>query len=267
MNADQKYRYQKFTMNLLFRDLRFNKNAPKAGEVFPNFDLTTTAGIQIKKNDYVGNKPLLLIFGSLTCPMTASAIPSLKRLHSKYGDKVEFVMLNVREAHPGERIPQPETIARKMENAIKLKQHFDMPWIVASDDINGTLHRSLDTKPNAAFLMDTNGNIVFRSIWARDELALDNALSNLANGMPQTKTQSTKMVMPVIKAMGYFADTMNRAGPRAWKEMWIAGFPIALVGAIAGLLKPLPRDSRGILSATMIMAVMSSAIILAFTWA
>lgn len=266
MNSDQEYRYKNFTMNLLFRDLRFNRSAPVAGDTFPDFDLMTTTGEQVKKGDYLGNKPLLLIFGSLTCPMMASSMPTLKRLHRKFGDQVEFVMLNVREAHPGEKIPQPEATAQKMSNATILKEHFDMPWTVASDDINGSLHRSLDTKPNAAFLMDTKGKLVFRSIWARDDQALETALDNLVNGKVQVKTQSAKMVMPVIRAMGYFADTMNRAGPRAWREMWIAGFPIALVGFVAGLLKPLPRDSRGILSATTIMATLSTAIFLAFTW-
>ena len=265
MNTDKEYRYKNFTMKLLFRDLRFNKSAPKAGDEFPKFDLMTTTGDQIKKSDYISKKPLLMIFGSLTCPMTASAIPSLKRLHEKFNGQVEFVMLNVREAHPGELIQQPEATAQKMTNAAILKEHFEMPWTVASDDINGTLHRSLDTKPNAAFLMDTNGKVAFRSIWARDEQALEIALSNLVNGRPQKKAQSTKMVMPVIRAMGYFAETMNRAGPRAWWEMWIAGFPIALVGSIATLLKPLPLDLRGILSVTSILTVLFSTMFLALS--
>lgn len=262
MNANQEYRYQNFTMNLLFRDLRFDYNAPKAGDVFPDFDLMTTTGEQIKKNTYAGNKPLLLIFGSLTCPMTASAMPSLKRLHQKFGNQVEFVMLNVREAHPGERIPQPVATAQKMANATALKVYFDIPWMVASDDINGTLHRNLDTKPNAAYLMDTTGKIVFRSIWARDEQSLATALENLVKGRTQVKKQSTKMMMPVIKAMGYFAETMNRGGKRAWKEMWISGFPIALAGTIAMFLKPLPRDYRGISSVTVITATILTSMIL-----
>lgn len=265
MNAGQQYRYQKISTKLLFRDMSFNKNSPKAGQSFPDFDLLTTDGTQVKKSDYIGNKPLLLVFGSLTCPMTANAIPSLKRLYQQYGNKVDFVMLNVREAHPGERIPQPDNFGQKLSNAMELKQHFDMPWTVAIDDIDGNLHRSLDTKPNAVFLMDKNGNIVFRSIWASDEKSLETALNDLVSGKAQSKKQSSKMFIPIARAMGDYADTMDRAGKKAWREMWIFGFPIALAGTIAMLLKPLPREWRGIFSMTIIMAAMSTAVVLAWT--
>lgn len=239
MNSGQQYRYQNFTTKLLFHDLRFNRGSANTGEVFPDFDLRTTTGQQIKKSDFINEKPLLMVFGSLTCPMTTSAIPTLNRLYQQYGDKVEFIMLDVREAHPGERIPQPETMVQKQINAKALKHHFDMPWTVATDDIDGNLHRSLDTKPNAVFLMDKNGNIVFRSIWARDEQSLQVALANVVSGKTQLKKQSTKMFMPVARAMWDFAETMDRAGTKAWREMWIAGFPIALAGTIAMLLKKL----------------------------
>jgi hypothetical protein len=228
--------------------------------------LTTTTGSQVKKSDFIDTKPLLMVFGSLTCPMTASAIPTLKHLYRQFGDRVEFVMINVREAHPGERIPQPDTFAHKLTNAKALKHHFDMPWTVATDDIDGELHRSLDTKPNAAFLMDKKGNIIFRSIWARDEQSLETALDNVVKGNAQIKKQSTKMFMPVVRAMGHFAETMDRAGARAWRDMWIGGFPIALAGAVAMLLKPLPRDWRGIFSVTGIMGAMLTAMVLVWTW-
>ena len=266
MTVNNDYRYKKFTTKLLLRDMRFHKSAPKAGEPFPEFKLVTTDGNTISKQDFVDRKPLLLIFGSLTCPMTASAIPTLKQLHRQFGDRIEFVMLNVREAHPGERIPQPETFAQKLTNAKALKHHFDMAWTVATDDIDGKLHHSLDTKPNAAFLMDEEGNIIFRSIWARDEQSLEAALTNVVSGNAQLKKQSTKMLMPVARAMGHLAETMDRAGTKAWREMWIAGFPIALAGRIAMLLKPLPRDWRGISSVTIITAAMLTAAVLVWTW-
>lgn len=49
--------------------------------------------------------------------MTASAGPALKRMHEEFGDRVGFVTLYVREAHPGERYPQPETFEQKLEHA------------------------------------------------------------------------------------------------------------------------------------------------------
>lgn len=248
MTTNNDYRYKTFTTNLLLRDMRFHKSAPKAGEPFPDFKLETTDGKTLAKQDFINRKPLLLIFGSLTCPMTASAMPNIKRLHEIFGDKVEFILMNVREAHPGELLPQPENIADKLEHARQLKQFYNADLTVVTDDIDGSLHRALDPKPNAAFLMDTTGKIVFRSIWASDDKSLAHALDDLVNDKPQRKTQSQKMFLPVAKAMGHVYEVMHRGGSQAVRDLWIAGFPMALAGQLATLFQPLSRDLRGIAS-------------------
>ena len=38
------YRYKRFTTNLLFRDLRFGREAAASGDGFPPFELITTSG-------------------------------------------------------------------------------------------------------------------------------------------------------------------------------------------------------------------------------
>lgn len=68
----------------------------------------------------------------------------------RVGERVDFATLYVREAHPGDRYPQPEALDRKLEFARELKQRDALPWPVAVDDVDGELHRRLDPKPNAA---------------------------------------------------------------------------------------------------------------------
>ena len=256
MTTNNDYRYKTFTTKLLLRDMRFHKSALKAGEPFPEFKLETTDGNVISKQDFINRKPLLLIFGSLTCPMTASAMPNIKHLHEKFGDKVEFVLVNVREAHPGERVPQPENLTGKREHARQLKQLYDVDLTVATDDIDGSLHLALDPKPNAAFLMSTTGTVLFRSLWASDGKALTQALEDLVHDRPQSKTQSQKMFMPVVKAMGHVYEVMQRGGPQSVRDLWIAGFPMALTGWLATLFQPLSKDMRGIASVSILSAVM-----------
>ena len=256
MTSSNDYRYKAFTTKLLLRDMRFHKSAPKAGEPFPDFKLETTDGNTISKQDFINRIPLLLIFGSLTCPMTASAMPNIKLLHKKYGDKVEFVLMNVREAHPGERLPQPETVETKLEHARQLKQLYGVDLTVATDDIEGSLHRALDPKPNAAFLMDTAGTVIFRSLWASDEAALTQALDDLVRDKPQRKNQSQKMLLPVARAMGHVYEVMQRGGPQAVRDLWLAGFPMALAGRISTLFQPLPKDVRGIVSVSTLGVIM-----------
>lgn len=244
--AGSQYRYERFTTSLLFRDLRFRKGAAGPGDSLPAFELVTTDGDGLVNQDLLGNKPLLLIFGSVTCPMTASAMPFLLQLHTEFGDRVGFIMLNVREAHPGEHFRQPGTMEEKLKHARALKQFYKIPWTVAADNIEGNLHRALDPKPNSAFLANSDGIIVFRSLWASDKKALRQALESVVAGRKPDQAESQALIGPVSRAMGQVQEVMERAGPQAVKDLWWAGLPMALAGRVATIYSPLSSDQRGI---------------------
>ncbi len=240
------YRYKRFTTSLLFRDLRFGKAAAGPGDSFPSFEFVTTNGDRLVNHDVFVDKPVLVIFGSMTCPMTASAAPSVQELYDEFGDRVEFIMLYVREAHPGENFTQSATMEEKLEYARALKKFYDIQWTVAADNIDGDLHRALDPKPNAAFLMNSAGVILFRSLWAADRDALHQALAAAAAGRVPEKKQSEALIGPVTRAMGRVQEVMTRGGPQAVRDLWRAGLPMALAGRIATFFTPLSPDQRGI---------------------
>ena len=178
--------------------------------------------------------------------MTASSIEPLKRLHAQFGDRVTFVTLNVREAHPAENMAQPGTLEQKLKHARRLKQQFDIPWTVASDDIDGPLHRTLDTKPNAAYLTDVDGQLVFRSLWAGDERALRTTLQSVVDEQPLVANESTYTVGSLVRGLGYFHEVLQQAGPQAMRDMLLAAPPIAILGRIAWTFRWLAPDHRGI---------------------
>jgi FPC/CPF motif-containing protein YcgG len=101
----------------------------------PEFDLPTTDGGRVRKNDFVGQQPLLLTMGSVTCPMTADANPILQRLHDEFGEHIAFVTLYVREAHPEDRYPQPDSFEQKKSFARELQQRDALRWPVAVDPL------------------------------------------------------------------------------------------------------------------------------------
>jgi thiol-disulfide isomerase/thioredoxin len=250
------YRYKHFTTRLLFRDLRFGKTTTGPGDALPRFQLVTTEGDPLGNDDLPGDKPLLLVFGSMTCPNTASAAPHIQRLYEKLGDRVKFIMVYSREAHPGEHIGQAETLAEKLDHARALKNFFEIDWTVAVDTIDGDLHRALDPKPNSAILVNSQGTIVYRSLWAADRAALQRMMQAVIAGQQVTKTQSVALFGPVAKAMGQVQKTMQRGGPQAVKDLWVAGFPIALAGRIASLFFWLSPDRRGLMAvATMMLGM------------
>ena len=240
------YRYKHFTTALLMRDLRFPKKAAGPGDSVPSFELVATDGDRLVNDDVFRDQPVLFVFGSMTCPMTASSAPSVQDLYEEFGDRVKFVMLYVREAHPGEHYSQTETIDDKLASARALKDFYGIEWTVAADTVDGDLHRALDPKPNAAFLMDSDGTILFRSLWAADYEALRQALDDAVVGRAMINTQSNKLLVPVMRAMGMVREVMQRGGPQAVTDLWRAGFPMALAGLVATWFRPLSPDQRGI---------------------
>ncbi len=43
-----------------------------------------------------------------------------------------------------------------------------MDWPVLVDDLDGTLHRALDTKQNSVHILEADGTLVFRALFAGD---------------------------------------------------------------------------------------------------
>lgn len=161
------YRYPQFYRELLAHDFVWEGGRPP-GEPFPDFEVTTLDGGTLRRDDLLG-EPFLIVFASYTWPMTRSARGALHRVHDAYGDRIRFITLCVREAHPGDDYPQPNTLDRKLTPARDYAQRDDITWTVAVDDVEGTLHRQLDAKPHAAYLVGPDGKVVFRTLWANEE--------------------------------------------------------------------------------------------------
>jgi hypothetical protein len=65
MSRDMTDRYEHFRRRLLAADLAF-LGGPAPSREMPDFDLPTTDGGRVRKDDFVGHRPLLLAFASFT---------------------------------------------------------------------------------------------------------------------------------------------------------------------------------------------------------
>lgn len=236
------YRYERFTTRLMLADLRFSRRAPQPGEPFPSFDLATPDAGRLRSAELVSERPFVLVLGSLTCPMTASAAVGLHQLHESFGDSLPFISVYTREAHPGERIPQPGQLDEKVAHARELASRDDYGWHVAVDDIDGSLHHQLDAKPNAVFVVDANGRLAFRSIWSSDLGSTRSAIQAVINGEQPKRQTSTAMIGPMLRALPWIDRVVSRAGRTASRDLWLAAAPMALMAKLARPLGP-PRKN------------------------
>lgn len=60
------YRYRHFSVGTLIEDMFFRIGSPAPGEPFPDFDLPTTDGGRIRKQDYVGRRPMFMVAAAFT---------------------------------------------------------------------------------------------------------------------------------------------------------------------------------------------------------
>lgn len=98
------YRYDKFKPF----QYDFSKfEGSKAGEAAMDLVATKLNGETVKLSDFFGSW-IVLETGSITCPIYEAKVEPMNRLARKFTD-VTFLVLYVREVHPGENIPQHQS--------------------------------------------------------------------------------------------------------------------------------------------------------------
>lgn len=226
------YRFERLKMSTVLRDMRFRRGDPGPGDPVPAFDLPTLDGGRFRSSDLAEWGPALLVFGSYTCPVTDSSAPRLQALQARFGERVRFVMVAVREAHPGAEAPQPRDFEAKREQAERLRALHGIVYEVAVDDIEGTLHQALSPKPNSAYLLGRDGTIRFRAQWANDAKRLAAALEAVTAGRPLKRREGARLTGAMWPTARYVAATLDRAGKGAWRDMWRAAPPMAAAGTV-----------------------------------
>ncbi len=247
------YRFTRFRTALLIDDLTFARDTPGPGDRVPAFDLPVLDGGRFRDTD-LGRQPVLLVFGSRTCPVTESAGPVLRRLHARFGDQVRFVLVNTREAHPGEKFGQPRTFADKLLHAEELRDHHGVAFEVAVDDLDGRLHRAMSPKPNSAYVIEPDGTIRFRVHWANDERGLRTALADITAGRVPARRSSRAMIGPLMRAVGHLPGVVTFAGGQVERDVWRAALPLAVLSRVSRLLTRLRLDQRGPAAAALLIA-------------
>ncbi len=230
VNSGRNYRFERFRMTEGLKDMVYTKSVPRPGDKIPDFDLQTLDGKTFSSSDLKETGPVLLVFGSLTCPMTDSAAPGINELHGRFGDRVRFMLVSVREGHPGASVPQPQTLEEKLKHAELMRDFHGHQFEVAVDDVDGTLHQALSPKPNAAYIIDKDGTILFRAHWASDKKGLAQALAAVVDGKPLRRSQSGGTMAAMMRMFPYLPAVLDRAGKAAWRDMWMGMPPIAMTG-------------------------------------
>jgi len=261
-DVGRRYRIERPTLAVIARDLRIARHDPGPGDPVPRFDLPTTDGGRFTSESIaVDGRPVVLVFGSLTCPVTESAASGLLELHDRYAYAVRFVVVNVREAHPGQHIRQPQTFEDKSRNAAALKAHHGFEFDVAVDDLDGNVHRAFGDRPSSAYVIDGSGMIVFRAHWSNSSASLGRAVLSLLEGRAPSPATVGQTSRAMTRMSAYAVDAFDTAGPGALRDFWRVGPPVAAMIALSRFYGFLPHRQRMLAAVTTLMVLSAAAVV------
>lgn len=144
----------------------------RKGDLAPDFTLRSPDGkSSCHLADLRGVKPVVLIFGSYTCPPFRDVYPALERLHDAYGERVAFYYIYIREAHAedgwkmarnqreGIAIKDPKTMDERVAVAQQACTYFKtkIPGLV--DRMDDATDRAYAAWPSRIFLVDITGKL------------------------------------------------------------------------------------------------------------
>jgi hypothetical protein len=185
----------------------------------------------------------------------------MKELHRLYGQRVRFLDVVVRQAHPGECRGAYQSYGEKLDDARRYKQEEAIPWPVAVDDLEGTVQRSYGGLSASVYLIDAEGEVAFYGIWGQAP-PLRRAIDDLlADGHPHRPAGRSIDRVPHLAAAivagqggpargGWVAILDLELGfPGAFALMTLGSFARPILAPLALRTTPLPLPVRAALLA------------------
>jgi len=197
-------------------------DGPRAGEPAVDFTLCDTDGQTVSLSDYKG-KWLVLEMGAVSCGSYSGNIKPNNLLAKDYPD-VEFLVVYVREPHPGERIGPHSSMEEKIENAKGLRSLYGEYRKVVVDSLDGDMHTKYGLRSNSIYVINPEGQVIYRCDWTvsselkkvldnRDQLHRNEHAGRAIQGLPDLWTLVKSLFKGGFQAIWDFIRMIPRLGP------------------------------------------------------
>jgi hypothetical protein len=124
-------------------------------------------------------RPVVLVFGSYTCPKLRSSATELKRIAAQYHDRVDFRLVYISEAHAnagaesqwqstinqkeGIDLPAARTLDEKQDHAALCLRKLTLPFGVEVDGMDAAAERAYQAWPSRLYVVGRDGKVAFQT--------------------------------------------------------------------------------------------------------
>jgi Flp pilus assembly protein TadD/peroxiredoxin len=149
---------------------------PKLHEQAPEFEVTEAgSNKRVSLRELRSKSPVVLVFGSYSCPNFRSSAAALRDLQQRYRAHVAFQLVYIREAHGStnwqstrnEResveVKSAETMTARADQAVSCTRKLHLPFPALVDNLDGTVERAYQAWPSRVFVIAQDGRIEYSS--------------------------------------------------------------------------------------------------------
>jgi tetratricopeptide (TPR) repeat protein len=158
----------------LERATKASDPGPKLNTPAPDFALPdAVTGKVTHLQDFLGKTPVVLVFGSYSCPNFRSSADALKSMHQSYGSRLPFLLIYIREAHgsdnwqstrntrEGIALRSAGTLAEKQGNATTCSRSLHLSFPALVDGLDGSVETAYHAWPSRAFIIGADGRVLY----------------------------------------------------------------------------------------------------------
>ncbi|MCL4743109.1 MAG: redoxin domain-containing protein [Phycisphaerales bacterium] len=149
----------------------------RVGSPAPDTELKSLEGESVSLASLRG-KPTVVEFGSYTCPRFREKVADFAKVREEFGDRVNWVIVYTREAHPSDAKPlavntragvavaQHASAQDRAKAAAVAKEKLTLGGVVLLDDAENKASEAWGGFPNRAFVIDADGVVASRQVWS-----------------------------------------------------------------------------------------------------